>query len=331
MTFTIEDQGFDETLRGADLLRTSRGDVTISSWLYREANRAMTEMLQRILSVTIIIFMVGSLVEVGLKLRLEEAIKAMRDARFVMWSLVWSFALCPAFAVLLTKVIPLSEPYALGMILLGTAPCAPFLPMMAEKARGDLAYVAAFMALTAVGTVVFMPFAAPLLAKGFTADPWTIAKPLVFFVATPLIVGAATRRIAEAFAETLHPIVRRVTGVNNLTMLAIALILYWRDYFSAVGEFAIGTLILFFVGVMAAAYGLSFGLPHGQKVVIALGASTRNVGAALAPMMAVPGIDRRAITMVLLAVFIAIFTAAIGARVLARFAPKVEMARLFDD
>jgi bile acid:Na+ symporter, BASS family len=170
-------------------------------------------MLQKFLSVTLVIFMVGSLAEVGLKLRLEEAIKALRDVRFITWSLVWSFLLCPAFAVLLTELIPLSEPYALGMILLGAAPCAPFMPMMAEKARGDLAYVAAFMALAVVGTVVFMPLAAPLLTKGLSADPWIIAKPLLFFVAAPLVIGVATRRVSEAFAEKLHPTVRRWTGV----------------------------------------------------------------------------------------------------------------------
>jgi bile acid:Na+ symporter, BASS family len=284
----------------------------------------MADALQKTLGVTIVIFMIGSLAEVGLRLRLDEALMALRNVRFFTWSLVWSFVLCPAFAVLLTKAIPLPEPYALGMVLLGAAPCAPFMPMMAEKAHGDLAYAAAFMTIASVGTLIFMPFAAPLLAKGFNADPWTIAKPILFFVATPLVIGAATRCVANSFAETLHPIVRKVTGVNNVIMLVIALVLYWRDLFSTLGEFAIGTLILFFVGVTAAAYALSFGLPHEQKGVISLGASTRNMGAALAPMMAVPGIDRRAITMVLLAVFIAIFMAAIAARVLARFAPPIK-------
>ena len=281
----------------------------------------MTEALQQTLNVTIMVFMVGSLAEVGLKLKLEEAVTALRNIRFLTWTLVWSFVLCPIFALLLAKAFQLSEPYALGMILLGTAPCAPFLPMMAERAHGDVAYVAAFMAVTAVGTVIFMPFAAPLLAKGFVANPQTIAKPLIFFIAAPLIAGAVIRRAAESYAQALHPIVRRVTGANNIIMLAIAIFLYWPDFVSVAGEYAIAAQIVFFAGVMAAAYFLSFGLSHGQKVVLALGASTRNVGAVLAPMMAIPGIDRRAITMALLAVFIAIVMAAIGARVLSRFAP----------
>ena len=53
--------------------------------------------------------------------------------------------------------------------------------------------MSAFMLAAYAGTVVLMPFLASWLAKGFTADPWTIAKPLLFFVVVPLIIGVAIR------------------------------------------------------------------------------------------------------------------------------------------
>ena len=46
----------------------------------------------------------------------------------------------------------------------GTRGRAPFLPAVAQRARGNLADVAAFMLLTAVGTVVYMPLAVPVQA-----------------------------------------------------------------------------------------------------------------------------------------------------------------------
>lgn len=108
--------------------------------------------LRTVQNVTIVIFMVGNLLEVGLRLRVAEALAALRNVRFVMLSLLWCFVLGPALALLFTKIIPLSKPYALGLVLL-------------------------------------MPFMVPLLAKGFTADPWAIAKPLLFFIALPLAGG----------------------------------------------------------------------------------------------------------------------------------------------
>src|SRR5512136_727071 len=174
----------------------------------------MEHLLQQIQTITIVIFMVGNLLEVGLRLKVADALAALRNVRFLVTSLLWCFVLGPALAVLLTMIIPMAEPYALGLVLLGMAPCSPAIPVMMRKSGGSLAYMSAFMLLAYAGTVVLMPFMVPWLAKGFTADPWTIAKPLLFFIALPLVIGAAIRRAAEPVAENAAPIVKKVTGLT---------------------------------------------------------------------------------------------------------------------
>jgi BASS family bile acid:Na+ symporter len=285
-----------------------------------------TQPTARNLPITIVVFMFGNLLEMGLKLKLDEALKALRNPRFVALSLIWSFVLGPAFAVLLTKILPLAEPYALGLLLLAMVPCAPFLPVVAQKGRGDLAYVAAFMLLAAVGTVVYMPLMVPVLCKGFSADTWIIAKPLIFFIALPLAIGIAVRRAAEPFAEKAHPIVKKVTGVDTVVLLIILLVGSWRDLLGAVGTYAIATQFLYFGVLAAASYGLSFGHSHSQKSVIALGVCTRNVGPAIAPLYAVAGVDGRAITMCVLSVYIGVIFGFGTARVLARLSAACDPA-----
>jgi bile acid:Na+ symporter, BASS family len=93
------------------------------------------------MGITIVIFMVGNLLEVGLRLEVAEAREALHNVRFVVMSLVWCFILGPALAILLTKIIPLSEPYALGLVLLGLAPASPAIPIRVRKAHGSLAYM----------------------------------------------------------------------------------------------------------------------------------------------------------------------------------------------
>src|SRR5512142_1504418 len=102
-------------------------------------------MLRILMTVTTVIFMVGNLLDVGLRLNVAEALAALRNARFLVTSLLWCFVLGPALAVLLTKIIPLAEPYALGLVLLGMVTCSPAIPMMVRKAGGSLAYMSAFM------------------------------------------------------------------------------------------------------------------------------------------------------------------------------------------
>src|SRR5512135_2101416 len=191
----------------------------------------MDAILQKIMGITIVIFMVGNLLEVGLRLHVSEAFAALRNVRFVVTSLVWCFVLGPGLAVLLTKIIPLTEPYALGLVLLSMAPCSPAIPVMMRKSGGSLAYMSAFMLTAYAGTVVLMPFMVPWLAKGFTADPWTIAKPLLFFIVIPLIIGVAIRRAAETAAEYAAPIVRKVTGLDTLMLGACLLWLYRSEIF----------------------------------------------------------------------------------------------------
>jgi BASS family bile acid:Na+ symporter len=233
-------------------------------------------------------------------------------------SLLWCFVLGPALAVLLTKIMPLAEPYALGLVFLGMAPCSPAIPIMVKKAGGSLAYMSAFMLLAFAGTVVLMPFMVPLLATGFTADPWTIAKPLVFFIAIPMVIGIAIRRAAVTLAEKAAPIVKTLTSLDTLILCGILLWLYRAELVGAVGAYAIGTQILYYALLGFPAYLLGFGLSYEQKAPMTLGICTRNVGPALAPLFAVAGAPQGAITMCILAIFLGAILSGFAAAALLR-------------
>ena len=277
-------------------------------------------MLQDLMNVTIVIFMVGNLLEVGLRLNVTEALAALRNVRFLVTSLLWCFVLGPALAVLLTKVIPLGEPFALGLILLGMAPCSPAIPVMMRKSGGSLAYMSAFMLIAYAGTVVLMPFMVPWLAKGFSADPWVIAKPLLFFIAIPLVIGAVIHSAKETFAEKAARIVKKVTGLSTIILCAVLLWVYRADIFSAVGTYAIATQILCYALLGFASYLLGFGLSYEQKAPMVLGICTRNVGPALATLLGVATAPQGAITMCILAIFLgAILSGFVAAALLKRF------------
>src|SRR5512135_228604 len=276
------------------------------------------DILDLALKVSLVVFMLGNLLDMGLRLKLREALGGLRNVRFVVLSVLWGFVLCPALAYALTKVIPLDSPYAIGMVLLGMAPCAPFLPMMVDKAHGDLAYAAAFMLLALVVTVVYMPLAVPLMVKGFTADAWTIAKPLLFFIMVPLVIGIAIQRAQAPVAARVEPIVKKITGIDTILMLLLCAVVYGKGFIGAIGTYAIGTQILFFSVATAASYCFSPGLKQGQKSVLSLGMSTRNLGAAFAPLFAAASVDQRAIVMVALGVPMQTIFSLLAARWFAR-------------
>jgi len=281
----------------------------------------MADVFEKLLGVTIAVFMAGSLLEIGLKLDLKRAAHALLDVRFIATAVVWNFAIGPALAMLLAKGLPLAGPYALGLILLGLAPCAPFVPLLSEKAGADLNYVAANLLLASVGTLIILPIMIPVLAPELTADAWTIARPLLLFIALPLAIGICVRLAARAVADKSHPIVRKTTSVDIILMLGIVLLLYWRDFLGAVGNYAIGGQVLYYCLLAVAAYGLGFGLSHEKRSALVLGLCTRNVGAAVAPLMSISGSDQRATVMCILAVFITLAVGSAAAKLLGRLNP----------
>ena len=283
----------------------------------------MSDLLMVLFKISLAIFMAGSLFEMGLRLSLPDAVRGLRSFRFVTYALVWSFLICPAFAYAITRVIPLEAPYAIGLILLGMAPCAPFVPLMVDKAKGDLGFTAAFMVLASIGTVVCMPFTVPLLATGLTASAWAIAKPLLVVVLLPMAVGVIIRRSADAFASKITPLAKKAAGIAGAIWGLLCLIIYGKGLLGVAGSFAVASELLFFGVVFAGTYLLGMGLPYEQKVVLSIGVTTRNLGACLTPLLSVPDMDQRATLMIVLALPIMVIVPRLGMRWLARPASPV--------
>jgi bile acid:Na+ symporter, BASS family len=258
----------------------------------------MNDALSIALKISLVIFMVGNLLDMGLRLKLNEAVAGLRNVRFVLYSLIWGFVLLPALAVLLTRIIPLDPTYAVGFVLLAMTPCAPFLPPMVDRARGDTGYTAAFMLLMSVVTVAYMPFAVPVLVKGFTANSLTIAKPLVLFLLVPLAIGIFLKHRSEPAAIKLHPVVKKLTLIDTIFMLILCIVVYGKEFLGLVGSYAIGVQILFFSAATILPYFLSPGLPANEKSVLSLGMATRNLGAAFAPLFTAHPENRHAVAMV---------------------------------
>jgi predicted Na+-dependent transporter len=58
----------------------------------------MAEVLTILLKITVVIFMAGNLLDLGLRMNLQAALRGLRDVRFVTLSVMWAFVLCPALA-----------------------------------------------------------------------------------------------------------------------------------------------------------------------------------------------------------------------------------------
>jgi BASS family bile acid:Na+ symporter len=261
----------------------------------------MTPVVMIVFKAAIVVFMAGNLLDMGLRLDARDALRGLRNLRFVGLTLLWGFVVGPAVAFAIAHLLPLDPSYGMGLLLIGMAPCAPFLPMLAERARGDLGYTAAFMLICAIGTVAFMPGAVPLMVEGLSVSALEIAAPLVMVVLLPLGIGMAVRKLRPRLAARLQPLVRWVTVLATIVVAILCIVLYGPGLVGVGGTFAIAAQLLFFVIMAVLPYRIGLGLPHEQRIILSTGMVTRNIGAAFAPLLAVPGADQRALIMVVLA------------------------------
>jgi BASS family bile acid:Na+ symporter len=252
------------------------------------------------LKITLVVFIASSLFDMGLRLDPPDAARGLRNVRFVGLTLFWGFVVSPALAFGITRLLPLAPPYATGLLLIGVTPCAPFLPLIAERGGGDVGYIAAFMLLTSIATIVSMPLAVPLMIEGLTVGAWTIAKPLVLVALLPLAIGMTLRHISVVGAVRLQPLVKRTSGVATVVVLVVCVVVFGRGLIGVAGSLALAAQRVYFVPISALPYLIGCGLSHNQKIVLSCGMATRNLGVALAPLLLLTDVDQRAIVMVVL-------------------------------
>ena len=273
--------------------------------------------IQTAFNISVIIFTVSNLAAMGLELNLREALRTLRSARAIALILVWGWVVGPALAWLITEFLPLAEAHAAGLLLISLAPTAPFFPLMVRRAHGDMSFAGAFMLLTTIGTVLLLPLMAPLLIKGLTVDTWSLARPLLMMVLLPMLIGGAIRVFAPTAADKLLPVVKKIGGISLLVALAFTLYLYGRDMLGAVGSFAPGAQVLFFVAITAMSYKIGFGLKQPQRSAMALGMCTRNIAAVFAAYFGITNPPPGVFVMVVLVVPLALIVAMAAARIFA--------------
>jgi len=253
-------------------------------------------------NITVVVFTVSGLMAGGLECDLKLALKWLRSPKLLVPCVLWSWVVGPALAWLIIRVLPLSEGHAAGLMLCSLAPIAPFLPLAAMKARGDMTFSGAYVLLGTILTVVLMPLMAPLLIQGLTLSTWPLAKPLILLVLIPLLIGVGIRAYSAKVATKIFPWVKKTSGVWLLLCLATTLWIYGGQMLSTVGSFAPGAWVIFMIVMAVLPYLIGFGLEQNQRSVMALGQSSRNISAGFVAFFGISNAPEGMFLMVLLVV-----------------------------
>jgi BASS family bile acid:Na+ symporter len=216
----------------------------------------------------------------GFGLTLGGIIAPLRDVRRVVLSLLANFLLVPLIALALAAILRLDEPFGVGLLVLGSAAGAPFLPKLTQLAKGNLAFAVGLMVLLMVMTVGFLPLVLPLLLSGVSVDSAKIARSLFLLMLLPLAAALVVKARFPAAAARSRPILDRI---SNLSLILFILLLITVNINNVLAVFGTRAILagLLFIAISFGTGWLLGGPDTDTRRVLALGTAQRNIAAAL--------------------------------------------------
>src|SRR5215211_805925 len=222
---------------------------------------------------------VTSMLSMGLSLTVSQILQPLRNTRLVIMALAANFVVVPAVAFALSRIIPLEQDVQIGLLLLGTAAGAPFLPKLAQIAKANVAFAVGLMTMLMIVTIVYLPIVLPLLLPGVEVAALQIALSLIVTMLVPLFIGLVVKARYEGAAGTLQPVMAQISTISLGLLLVLMLALNFSNVIALFGTGAILATLLFLVISVLGGYLLG-GPGTDTKRVLALGTGQRNLSAA---------------------------------------------------
>jgi predicted Na+-dependent transporter len=227
-----------------------------------------------------LLFIVTSMLAMGMSLTIQMIAQPLKNVRLVVLALLANFVLVPLLAYVIKTIIPLEQSLQIGLIILGTAAGAPFLPKLVQGAKGNIALGVGLMVLLMVVTIIYMPIVLPLLLPGVSVNPWDIAKSLIVLMLIPLAIGLLIKSHSPDVAAEYQPVMNKVSSISMLILLVVGLGLNVSNIIDLIGSGGLIAMLLFIAGCLL--IGLLLGGRDPQvRSVMGLGTAQRNVSAAI--------------------------------------------------
>jgi bile acid:Na+ symporter, BASS family len=238
------------------------------------------EILHKATTVAMLSFVVSSMLAMGTGLTVGEIVAALRNHRLIMVALLANFVLMPLGALTLAKVLWLDESLGVGLLLLGCAAGAPFLPKLAQLSRGNLPFAVGVMVLLMIITVGYLPIVLPLLLPEVTVNPAKIAQSLIVLMLLPLGVGLFVNARHGRLSARVKPFLDRLSSISLVLLILLISIVNFDKVLQVFGTRGIlaGLLFIAFGSLMGWLLG---GPGDDTRRVLALGTGQRNIAAAL--------------------------------------------------
>jgi BASS family bile acid:Na+ symporter len=238
------------------------------------------ELLRKAVPFAMLAFVLCSMLAMGLGLTVRQIVTPLRDYSLMARALLANFVLIPLAAVALGRLLRLDEPQAVGLLLLGAAAGAPFLPKLAQLARGEIGFAVGLMVLLMVITIGYLPLVLPFMLPGVSVNSWAIARSLLLLMLLPLGLALGVNAWSPAIAARVKPVLDRLSSLSLILLFMLLVVANFTNVLAVLGTGGILAGLLFLAAGLGTGWVLGGPARHTRQV-LALGTAQRNIAAAL--------------------------------------------------
>ncbi len=240
----------------------------------------MFEFFRSLVQTAAPIFVVSTMLNVGLTQKLSDITGHLKNYPFVLKMVVANFVVAPLLMIAALYFIPFDPALRAGLLIFSLSAGAPFLIKLTQTAKHDVALGAAVMMLLMVVTVVYTPIVLPLVLSGIRVDAWAVAKSLLLQLLLPIAAGMLVVQFLPDIARKAQPWVGWLGNITLYVLIGATMIGYFPNMLAIVGTGA----ILVGLAFVAAAFGIGYlagaGKDHLEDVG-GLGTAQRNTAAGM--------------------------------------------------
>jgi BASS family bile acid:Na+ symporter len=239
----------------------------------------MLEPLPRILTY---LFLVSTMLAIGLTVTGAEILAAVRDRRSMGRVILANLVFVPALGYLLIVLIPLSSGAKLAIALLALAPGGLTAIQFTDKVRGSLAFAAAVAFVLTLLSVAVTPILIKILLPLETGLDLPFMRIILFvllYLLLPLIAGFGIRNGSEKTAKGLGKIMLIVSNISFVATILLTSALK-KEAMGSVGKTGLLAMLAFIIFSMVIGWWMG-GPEKGNRRVLAIATSMRNAGLCL--------------------------------------------------
>ena len=198
-------------------------------------------------------FLASAMFSLGLDLTPRQIVEPLRNKRLLGYSLLANIVLVPLVALVVTRVVPMDEALAIGIVVYALAAGTEGGPKFVQLARANAGFAMGLLAVMLAITIVLMPAVLSMVVPGAHVDRASLLVKLLVAVAVPVGLGLAIRARYAALADRLSGIVHRA----SMVLLAVFFLQVIYVNYEAILAMQSGALLgglLFFVAAFCIGY-----------------------------------------------------------------------------